>query len=73
METPKKIQGPHLLTLRETAELLHVHPNTLRLWDEKGILKSVRIGTAQHRRYRRIDIEKIIKNRKVQAPAAPRY
>jgi len=33
-----------LLTLKETAQILKVHPDTLRLWDNKGVLKAVRVG-----------------------------
>ncbi|HAU99129.1 MAG: hypothetical protein UX04_C0001G0175 [Microgenomates group bacterium GW2011_GWF2_45_18] len=33
-----------LLTLTETATILKVHPNTLRDWDNKGVLKAIRIG-----------------------------
>ncbi len=51
---------PELLTLKETCELLKVHPNTLRQWDEKGILKAVRFGQRKDRRYRKEDIEKLI-------------
>ena len=49
-----------LLTLTETATILKVHPNTLRDWDKKGILKAIRIGIKQVRRYRKEDIEKFI-------------
>ena len=49
-----------LLTLSEAAQILKVHPNTLRLWDNKGVLKAVRIGIKQVRRYRKVDIEKFI-------------
>lgn len=49
-----------LLTLREAANILKVHPNTLRLWDKKGILKAVRIGIKKARRYRKEDIEAFI-------------
>jgi predicted site-specific integrase-resolvase len=35
---------PELLTLSKASKLLSVHPNTLRQWDKKGILKSVRFG-----------------------------
>jgi len=52
-----------LLTLREAARILKVHPNTLRLWDKKGILVAVRIGEKRARRYKKGDIEKFI-NRK---------
>ena len=46
-----------LLTLQETAKILKVHPNTLRHWDNKGILKAIRIGIKKVRRYRKEDIE----------------
>lgn len=49
-----------LLTLREACELLKVHPNTLRKWDKKGILKAVRFGERKDRRYRSDDIEKLL-------------
>ncbi|MCD8485145.1 helix-turn-helix domain-containing protein [Candidatus Woesebacteria bacterium] len=53
-----------LLTLSETAKILKVHPNTLRLWDKSGVLKAVRIGVKRTRRYRKEDIEKFIKEGK---------
>lgn len=49
-----------LLTLGEAAQILKVHPNTLRLWDSKGILKAVRIGVKRVRRYKKEDIESFI-------------
>jgi len=52
-----------LLKLNEAAEILSVHPNTLRLWDKKGILKAVRIGEKRIRRYRLEDIKKFIKKK----------
>lgn len=32
---------PELLPLAEACQVLKVHPNTLRKWDRKGILKAV--------------------------------
>ncbi|MBI2267870.1 MAG: helix-turn-helix domain-containing protein [Candidatus Blackburnbacteria bacterium] len=52
-----------LLKLREAAEILSVHPNTLRLWDRKGILVAVRIGEKKIRRYRLEDIKRFIKKK----------
>lgn len=44
---------PQLLTLQQTAELLQIHPNTLRLWDRQGRLSAQRLGSRQDRRYDR--------------------
>ncbi|NMC36271.1 helix-turn-helix domain-containing protein [Candidatus Beckwithbacteria bacterium] len=52
-----------LLTLSEAAQILKVHPNTLRLWDKNGILKAVRIGVKKIRRYKKEDIEKFINHK----------
>jgi len=52
-----------LLKLKEAAEILNVHPNTLRLWDRKGILVAIRIGEKKIRRYRLVDIKRFIKQK----------
>jgi len=46
-----------LLTVRDVAELLHVHPNTVRQWSDEGLLKAVRLGPRGDRRF---SIEEII-------------
>lgn len=55
---------PNVLTLRQACEILNCHPNTLRNWDNKGMLKAIRFGSRGDRRYRRKDIFKIISNKK---------
>lgn len=55
---------PNLLTLSEVANILNVHPNTLRKWDKEGTLKAIRFGERGDRRYKREDIEKLIKFKK---------
>ncbi len=55
---------PELLSLKETAEILKCHPNTLRQWDKKGILKAVRFGERRDRRYKKEDIVNIVNNKK---------
>ena len=55
----KKQQLSELLTLSEASQILKVHPNTLRKWDKKGILKAVRFGQRGDRRYKKEDIEKL--------------
>ena len=45
-----------MLRVSEAARLLRVHPNTIRIWTESGVLRSFRIGP---RKDRRIPIEVI--------------
>lgn len=54
-----------LLTLSKTSQILKVHPNTLRKWDKKGILKAVRFGQRGDRRYKKEDIEKFTNESKL--------
>jgi len=52
-----------LIGIKEAAEILGVHPATLRRWDKEGVLKAVRIGKRRgvgDRRYRQEDIEDYI-------------
>jgi excisionase family DNA binding protein len=57
-----KLQGfKNTLTIQQAAEALGVHPNTLRNWDNKGILKAIRFGSRGDRRYQKSDIEKLLK------------
>ena len=35
---------PEYLALQEVSQMLKVHPNILRTWDNNGTLKAVRIG-----------------------------
>ena len=50
-------QMDDMLTVREVARLLHVHPNTLRRWSNKGRIRAYRINPRGDRRYRLRDIE----------------
>jgi len=47
--------GP-MLTIREVAELLHIHSNTLRRWADQGIIRAYRITRRGDRRFMREDI-----------------
>jgi excisionase family DNA binding protein len=49
-----------MLTLREVAELLHVHPNTLRRWSNNGRIKVYRITPRSDRRFKREEIDYFI-------------
>ena len=51
-----------LLRVNEVAELLSVHPNTVRTWANKGILPCYRLGTKKgDRRFTMEDIEAFVK------------
>jgi len=45
-----------LLTVQQVAELLNVHPNTVRQWSDQGMLKSYRIGPRGDRRFTQDDV-----------------
>ena len=46
-----------LLNVAEVAHILHVHPNTIRLWSKIGVLKAYRIGKRRDFRYSMSDVE----------------
>ena len=50
-----------LLTIQQAAELLGVHPNTMRNLDNKGELRAIRFGARGDRRYLKKDIESYLK------------
>jgi excisionase family DNA binding protein len=56
--TPQnKLSTRRMLTVNEVAHLLHVHPNTVRLWSKAGTLKSYRIGKRRDYRFNPDDVE----------------
>lgn len=58
----KNTEIPELITLKETCEILKVHPNTLRQWDKKGILVAIRFGARRDRRYNKKAVLELLKN-----------
>lgn len=42
---------PELLTIKEAARMINVHPNTLRNWEKEGKIQAIRIGSRRDRRY----------------------
>ncbi|MBW4061010.1 helix-turn-helix domain-containing protein [Candidatus Saccharibacteria bacterium] len=59
----EQVKSPEYLTIRQACELLQVHPNTLRSWDKKGVLKAHRIGVRGIRRYKREDLIKFMEKK----------
>lgn len=53
----KDMALPGMLTVSEVADILHVHPNTVRLWSDAGLLKTYRIGYRRDRRFKPQDID----------------
>ena len=49
-----------MLTVREVSMLLHVHPNTLRRWAGKGVIKSICITPRGDRRFMSRDIDQFL-------------
>jgi len=54
---------PKLLTIRQAAEVLNVHVETLRRWDKRGKLKAIIVNERGDRRYDPRDIEAILNNK----------
>jgi excisionase family DNA binding protein len=50
--------APDLLTVEEVAELVRVHPETVRRWTRSGRLPSVRVGL--RRLVRRTDLDELL-------------
>ena len=58
----KRETQKEFLTVGETAEMIGIHPNTLRRWD--GLLPPHRIGPRRDRRYLLEDIKRFIEHSK---------
>ena len=55
-----KSRDSRMLTTTEVAHLLHVHPNTVRQWADKGLLHAYRLGTRRDRRFKREHVDGFI-------------
>jgi len=56
-----------MLTTTEVAHLLHVHPNTVRLWANKELLHAYRLGTRGDRRFTHRDVDDFLQGNGSQA------
>jgi transposase-like protein len=48
-----------LLNVRDTARALGVHENTVRNWEERGILRAARLPGSGYRRFSPQDVERL--------------
>lgn len=55
-----------MLTTTDVARLLGLHPNTVRRWNRKGMLKSYRINARGDRRFRCEDVDGFLKEREIE-------
>jgi len=59
-------QTDSMLTIRDVSKLLHVHPNTLRRWADKGIVETYRITSRGDRRFMAKDISRFLTSMNIQ-------
>lgn len=60
MQNQRGTEPHQLMTVKEAAAWLKVHPNTLRRWTEIGLLKAFRVGPRGDRRFERKEIERML-------------
>ena len=49
-----------LLTVRDVAQLLNIHNNTVRRWSDQGMIKAYRINDRGDRRFKREEIVRFL-------------
>lgn len=57
------------ITIKNAAELLGVHPNTIRNWIEAGILRRYQVGRGYRVLLKTEDIEKAISHKDMETQA----
>ena len=67
-ETPERDQPSEWVSLGEAAQIIGVHPATIRNWAEQGELP-YRRTPGGHRRFRRADLEQWLASNRITQPA----
>lgn len=55
-----RLRKEELLTTTQVARLLNVHPNTVRKWAKKGLMRPYRLGTRGDARFSGDEIRRFI-------------
>ncbi len=55
-------KNSRILTTTEVSYLLHVHPNSVRQWANKGLFFAYRLGTGGDRGFKREEVENFIRS-----------
>lgn len=56
------------LTLKEAAEQLGVHPNTLRNWERRGVIRLERLPSSRYRRVSLYEVQRVARELAQTAP-----
>ena len=56
------VQMKPMMSVREVAQLLHIHPNTLRRWSDRGIITAYQVNQRGDRRFKPEDVDSFISN-----------
>jgi hypothetical protein len=57
--TPNMPTTKELLNVRDTARILGVHENTIRNWEERGIIRALHLPGSGYRRFVAQDVERL--------------
>jgi hypothetical protein len=63
-----KTNETRMLAITGVANMLNLHPNTVRRWSDQGIFKTYRMGNRRDRRFMLSDILRFRKNHKSSNP-----
>jgi excisionase family DNA binding protein len=53
------MHAEHRLSVRETARCLGVHENTVRNWEERGVIRAIKLPGSGYRRFDVAEVERL--------------
>ena len=60
MEKPASSRDEEMLQVKEVAQMLGIHPNTVRIWADSGVLLCFRVGPRRDRRIPKSAIQRLL-------------